>query len=124
MPTFQEEKSIKETLIIINDFLIDQKIDFEIIIVDDNSSDNTRVLVNEIIKSFNNVKFYLNNSKKGFGNSIVKGIEYSSGKLIAIMMADRSDSVEDLIAYYEFLMSNPSYDCVFGDRWTKNSTKN
>ena len=124
MPTFQEEKSIKETLIIINDFLIDQKIDFEIIIVDDNSSDNTRVLVNEIIKSFNNVKFYLNNSKKGFGNSIVKGIEYSSGKLIAIMMADRSDSVEDLITYYDFLKSNPSYDCVFGDRWIEDKTKN
>ncbi len=124
MPTFQEEKSIEETLIAINNFLIDQKINFEIIVVDDNSSDNTKLVVNKIIKQYDNIKFYLNNSKKGFGNSIVKGIEYCCGEFVVIMMADRSDSVEDLFLYYKFLASNPNYDCVFGDRWTKKKTKN
>ena len=124
MPTFQEEKSIKETLITINDFLLKQKIDFEIIVIDDNSNDNTQIAVNELMELSKNLKFYLNTNKKGFGNSIVKGIQHASGNLISIMMADKSDSVEDLIVYYKFLKSNPNFDCVFGDRWTKNSTKN
>ena len=124
MPTFQEEKSIEETLIAINNFLIDQKINFEIIVVDDNSSDNTKLVVDKIIKQYDNIKFYLNNSKKGFGNSIVKGIECSSGRYVSIMMADRSDSEKDLMTYYNFLNSNPNYDCVFGDRWKENNTKN
>ena len=124
MPTFQEEKSIKETIIYLHDFLDNQKINFEIIVVDDNSSDYTEKIVNKLIESYKNIKFYLNTSKKGFGNSIVKGIEYSSGKYVSIMMADRSDSAEDLMAYYNFLNSNPNFDCVFGDRWQENKTKN
>ena len=124
MPTFQEEKSIKETIIYLHDFLDSQKINFEIIVVDDNSSDNTEKIVNKFIESCKNIKFYLNKSKKGFGNSIVKGIEHSSGKYVSFMMADRSDSVEDLMTYYNFLISNPNFDCVFGDRWQENKTKN
>ena len=124
MPTFQEEKSIKETIIYLHDFLDNQKINFEIIVVDDNSRDNTQKIVNKLIESYKNIKFYLNKNKKGFGNSIVKGIEHSSGKYVSIMMADRSDSVEDLMAYYNFLNSNPNFDCVFGDRWQENKTKN
>ena len=58
MPTFQEEKSIEETLIAINNFLIDQKINFEIIVVDDNSSDNTKLVVDKIIKQYDNIKFF------------------------------------------------------------------
>ena len=47
MPTFQEEKSIKETIIYLHDFLDNQKINFEIIVVDDNSIDNTQKIVNK-----------------------------------------------------------------------------
>ncbi len=124
IPTFQEEKLIKETLIYLHNFLNNQKINFEIIVVDDNSNDKTKIVVTKIIKTYRNIKFYLNKSKKGFGNSIVKGIEYSSGKYVSIMMADRSDSARDLMTYYNFLNSNPNYDCVFGDRWKENNTKN
>ena len=60
MPTFQEEKSIKETVIYLHDFLDNQKINFEIIVVDDNSSDSTQKIVNKLIESYKNIKFYLN----------------------------------------------------------------
>ena len=124
IPSFQEESSIKETLIYLHDFLDKQKINFEILVVDDNSSDNTKLLVKQLIIEYKRIFFFLNTSKKGFGNSIVKGIECSSGEFISIMMADRSDSAEDLVTYYNFLKLNPNFDCVFGDRWIENSTKN
>ncbi len=100
IPTFQEEKSIKNTLKVINEGLTKEMFEFEIIVVDDNSYDQTKKIVSNFSKINPNIHFYLNDSSKGFGNSIVKGIEYSKGIYVAIMMADLSDSVDDLINYH------------------------
>ena len=45
IPTFQEEKSIYNTLEIINKKLIQEKIQFEILVIDDNSNDKTEKVV-------------------------------------------------------------------------------
>ena len=124
IPTFQEEKSIYNTLEIINKKLIQEKIQFEILVIDDNSNDKTEKVVSDFSKVYSNIYFYLNNSAKGFGNSIVKGIENSNGKYIVIMMADLSDSIDDLLNYYNIILNNNELDCVFGDRWSENSVKN
>ena len=100
IPTFQEEKSIKNTLKVINEGLTKEMFEFEIIVVDDNSNDQTKKIISNFSKINSNIHFYLNDSSKGFGNSIVKGIEYSKGIYVAIMMADLSDSVDDLINYH------------------------
>ena len=34
-------------------------------------------------------------------------------------MADYSDSLNDLLEYYNLMVSNNNLDCVFGDRWIK-----
>jgi len=124
IPTFQEEKSIKNTLKVINEGLTKEMFEFEIIVVDDNSYDQTKKIISNFSKINPNIHFYLNDSSKGFGNSIVKGIEYSKGIYVAIMMADLSDSVDDLINYYNTILNNKKLDCVFGDRWSENSVKN
>ena len=75
IPTFQEEKSIKNTLKVINEGLTKEMFEFEIIVVDDNSNDQTKKIISNFSKINSNIHFYLNDSSKGFGNSIVKGIE-------------------------------------------------
>ena len=50
IPTFQEEKNIKGTLEQAIDKLLEQDIPYEIIIVDDNSNDETNNIVNSFIK--------------------------------------------------------------------------
>ena len=39
-------------------------------------------------------------------------------------MADLSDSIDDLLNYYNIILNNNELDCVFGDRWSENSVKN
>ena len=74
-------------------FLDENHIDYEIIIVDDHSSDSTRNIISTLSKQNDRIKLFLNNKKKGFGNSIVMGLNKTKAELITIMMADNSDSL-------------------------------
>tara|TARA_B110000483_G_C18145383_1_gene523216 strand:+ start:331 stop:1068 length:738 start_codon:yes stop_codon:yes gene_type:complete len=124
IPTFQEESSIKYTLMNIHSNLSKTNIEFEIIVIDDHSDDDTQQIISKLTSKYDNISFHVNDSKRGFGNSIVKGILISKGSLITIMMADSSDSVDDLIRYYEVIKADNKLDCVFGDRWSNNSVRN
>ena len=124
IPTFQEEANIHNMVIKTSNFLDECKIDYEIIVVDDNSSDSTRSIISNLSKLNRRINLYLNNKKKGFGNSIVMGLDKTKAELITIMMADNSDSLDDLKKYYDIMISEKDLDCVFGDRWSNKSIKN
>ena len=51
----------------------------------------------------------------GFGHAVRAGLELYTGDAVAIMMADLSDSPEDLVLYYRVL--EQGYDCAFGTRF-------
>ena len=124
IPTYNEELSIISTLSNICGSLDVKGINYEILIVDDNSSDNTKINVYQLMSTYETINFILNDNNKGFGNSILKGISESKGNYISIMMADGSDSVKDLLLYYDLIRDEPDLDCVFGSRWINNSAKN
>ncbi|MDA9602327.1 glycosyltransferase family 2 protein [Flavobacteriaceae bacterium] len=118
IPTFKEGKIIDSSVNKINDVLKKSGIDFEILIIDDNSNDKTLEKIEEISKKNNNINLYLNNSSKGFGNSIIEGIKKSQGEIICFVMADQSDSPYDILNYYKEIIKG-EYDCLFGDRWAE-----
>ena len=94
-------------------------IDHEIIVIDDGSSDNT---ANEILKlssSFPTVSCLVNTGENGFGRAVRLGLQEFKGDAVAIMMADRSDSPEDLVHYWKAMCD--STECVFGSRFIKGS---
>ena len=62
----------------------------------------------------------LNNKRRGLGGAINLGLKEAQGNYVAIMMADRSDDIEDLINYYN-LISSENYDAILGSRFLKNS---
>ena len=84
IPCYNEQSTIKE---IINKINFQSDIDKEIIVVDDNSQDKTReILQNELQ---NNIyKIILNEKNYGKGYSIKKGIEIATGDCILIQDAD------------------------------------
>jgi dolichol-phosphate mannosyltransferase len=117
VPSFKEGKIIEFSIReIIN--TLKNHIDFEIIIIDDNSNDGTLEKIKTFSKSNPNIKIYLNSSRKGFGNSIKEGIKKAKGEFVCFFMADQSDDPNDILKYYRQINLG-SYDCVFGDRWTK-----
>ena len=95
------------------------KINYEILIINDFSEDGTLENAKALFKDNKNFKV-LNNEIKGLGGAINLGIKMSKGINIAIMMADQSDDINDLIKYNE-LMNLENYDAILGSRFLKKS---
>ena len=96
-----------------------KSISFEIIFVNDYSTDNTWDVLKKLIHNKDYIKLF-NNKKKGLGGAITEGITRSSGEAICIMMSDLSDDVEDLKVYCK-IIEEEKVDAVFGSRFIKGS---
>jgi len=118
IPAYNEEGSISETINTLEHALDLNKIVHEIIVINDNSRDNTEKILKELCLKYENVKYLTNPGPNGFGNAIKYGLQNTEGDCIAIMMADLSDSPQDLINYYNTMLDKNT-DCVFGSRWVK-----
>ena len=119
MPCRNEEESIENTINEITNHLINKINNFEINIINDFSSDDTLKKIKIISKKNKKIKVY-NNQIKGLGGAINLGVEKSLNKFTVIVMADLSDSPEDIIKYY-FKIKNNDLDAVLGTRFSSNS---
>ena len=96
-----------------------KEINYEVIAVNDFSEDDSYNIIDEIKKENSKIKLF-NNKIRGLGGAINLGIEKSTGEAICIMMADMSDSIEDLKKYYNLIQSE-NLRAVFGSRFIKGS---
>ena len=121
IPAFNEEKiiviTIKETIKVLNNL----GIDYEIIVVDDGSNDNTHSNVNDTLKDYGgkvSVKTYKPNKGKGF--AIKYGCSFATGKYIFFMDADM-DLHPSQINNFIDVMKNNNVDVVMGSKRHKDS---
>lgn len=117
IPAYNEAESIPETLHTLYDELKLQAIDHEIVVVNDNSKDNTLEVLEGLREQIQSLVIHTNKGPNGFGFAVRYGLERFSGDCVAVMMADLSDSPQDLVAFYNKMQEG--YDCVFGSRWIK-----
>ena len=118
IPAYNEAESLPETITQIHAALLNYNIPNEILVINDNSSDNTLEILSGLEKDFDTLRYITNKGPNGFGYAIRKGLENFTGDIVAIMMADLSDSVDDLVTYYHTLI-NKKVDAVFGSRFIK-----
>jgi len=118
IPTYNEEENISETVTVLYNVMEKEKIDHEIVVVNDNSKDNTAQILKELKSSIPSLSFYTNQGPNGFGYAVRYGLEHFTGDCVAIMMADLSDDPADLVKFY-FTMRAQDCDCVFGNRWIR-----
>lgn len=118
LPAYNEEGSIEETLRTLYAKLHEEQIDHEIVVVNDNSKDNTLGLLTRMQETIPSLVVHTNHGPNGFGYAIRYGLERFEGDCVAIMMADLSDDPKDLVRYYRRLLLG-DVDCVFGSRFIK-----
>lgn len=117
IPAYNESESISETLNSIYQALLNENIPHQILVVNDNSKDNTLDVLQQLQSQIPSLDFISNKGPNGFGYAIRKGLENYSGDCVAIVMADLSDAPGDLVLFYRKMLEG--YDCVFGTRWSK-----
>jgi dolichol-phosphate mannosyltransferase len=117
IPAYNESESIPETLSTLYAKLLEENIYHEIIVVNDNSRDNTLDVLINLQESIPTLVVLTNQGPNGFGYAVRYGLDRFTGDFVAIMMADLSDAPEDLVSFYYKIQEG--FDCVFGSRWIK-----
>lgn len=113
IPCYNEGKIIEESLQEVYSFLSEQKYPWEIVVVDDGSSDNS---VN-VIKSLHlfNINLVTYKKNRGKGGALKEGINNSRGKFIIFTDADLSVPISTVRELLEKLRSGKS-EVVIGTR--------
>jgi dolichol-phosphate mannosyltransferase len=119
IPAHNEAQNILQTYTELRDAFAEREIPYEIIIVNDNSEDDTGEVIQDIVAADSCVKTLDRESPAGFGRAIRAGLELVEGDAVIVYMADRSDDPKDAVKYYEKM--EEGYDCVFGSRFRKES---
>ena len=117
IPAHNEVESIGATVEAVTAELQAQEIPYEILVVDDNSGDGTGEVVRAISQRDPAVRCIRSPRSPGFGQAVRSGLDVYSGDAVAIVMADLSDSPQDLVRYYRVL--EEGFDCAFGSRFIK-----
>jgi len=115
MPAQNEEGSVGRTVEGVVAVLERERLDYEVVVVDDSSEDTTAAVVEAIGAANPNVRCHRSHYEKGFGMAIRAGLDVFQGDAVAIVMADASDDPEDLVKYHRLL--EEGWDCAFGSRF-------
>jgi dolichol-phosphate mannosyltransferase len=118
IPAHNEEGSIRETVTSVAGILKREHIPFEIVVVNDHSTDGTTMILTELASQWPQLHTVHNEQQPGFGRTVVSGINAAHGDHVAIMMADLSDDPKDLVRFYRTAQET-GVDCVFGSRFIK-----
>lgn len=111
IPAYNEENVIRDSLEHIIEFLSEKRYGWEVIVVDDGSSDKT----SEIIKSLRaqGVRLVKHGINMGKGAAIRTGVKKSKGKFIIFSDADLSVSIKNID---QFLTELKKSEVVIGSR--------
>jgi dolichol-phosphate mannosyltransferase len=115
IPARNEVDSIAGTLQDVLDVLDRERIEYEVLVVDDGSSDGTAAFVEQVHAADERVRTIRSHYGGGFGLAVRAGLDHFTGDAVALVMADGSDDPEDIVRYYRLL--EDGYDCAFGSRF-------
>jgi dolichol-phosphate mannosyltransferase len=117
IPARNEAGNIGKTVDALRERLRREGIDYEILVVDDDSRDATCAEVEARAASDPGVRLERNTGAHGFGRAVRYGLERFTGDAVVIVMADLSDDPEDVVRYYYALRDEA--ECAFGSRFMR-----
>ena len=122
VPTYQEAATITALIDRIDEVLIRQeRIDVELLIVDDDSDDGIEAIVDGIGHSW--VHFYRRAEKpRGLSESVLYGVDFAQKDVLIVMDADLSHPPEAIPAMLLALLSG--FDMVVGSRYVQGGGTN
>lgn len=115
IPAHNEEENITPLINKLMGVLSSINDNYEIIVVDDNSTDNTGEILDRLSNEFSNVEVIHRTKDQGVGNTLRCGFSEARGDVIVTMDADLSHDPADLKILFDTF--NQGYDLVLGSRY-------
>ena len=112
---YNEEKRIIPSLFRIKEYMKKQKLDYEIIVVDDGSNDRTSEVSKEVIPDIPRLQVIRYKPNRGKGYALKTGVLASKGDVVLLSDADLSTPIEELSKLIS-LIDDKSYEVVIGSR--------
>ncbi len=113
LPAYNEEQIIARTIETVLDVLNAWRMDFEILVVDDGSTDRTREIVVALMYANPRVRLVSHATNQGYGASLVSGFAAATKELVFFMDSDGQFDMRDLEEFFPLI---DSYDAVIGYR--------
>jgi uncharacterized protein (TIRG00374 family) len=88
---------------------------YELILVNDNSTDNTAAIINSLARENPHIKPVHRSSVPGFGNALKEGFRNAEGDLVIPVMGDLSDDPQDIPKLVKKI--EEGYDIAYGSRF-------
>ena len=117
IPLLNEAESLPELHSWIYDVVTSNNLSYELILIDDGSTDTSWNIIEELAIKDKNIKALKFQKNYGKSAAFQKGFELSNGQVVITMDADLQDSPEEIPELYRMIVEE-DYDLVSG--WKKN----
>lgn len=126
IPLFNEEESLPELTEWIHKVMVAERLVYEVVFVDDGSTDNSWAVIQDLKRQFPAVKAIKFQRNYGKSAGLNEGFKMATGNVVVTMDADLQDSPDELPDLYKMIMVD-GYDLVSGwkkKRYDSKLTKN
>ncbi len=117
IPSHNEEENLhdllRELLPVLDEHV--ETRDYELVIVNDNSTDSTGSLIDYLSRTNPRIKAVHRNTSPGFGNAVKEGFRNASGDIVIPVMGDLSDDPKDIPKLVRKI--HEGYDIAYGSRF-------
>ena len=115
IPAHNEEKRIEQTLSSVNEYLSAQGFEYEVIVVDNGSTDKTDTVIEDLVRrGLKNVRV-LKVHLPGKGATVKAGIEQAVGDFVMFMDADNATPISEIAKFWTHF--DQGYSVVIGSRY-------
>jgi glycosyltransferase involved in cell wall biosynthesis len=113
LPAHNEEVAIRETVCSVRDTVSAWTQDFEMIVVNDGSTDKTRTIVEKMASEDKRIRLINHAENQGYGAALVSGFAAITKELAFFMDSDGQFDIRDLEHFFPLI---EAYDAVLGYR--------
>lgn len=123
VPAYNEDDAIVSNISETCRVFRDAGWDFEVIVIDDGSSDRTWSELRRVARRYPQVTIKRHRKNHGKGRALKFGCRFATGTLIALLDADLELHPRQILRFYETLRRTRA-DVVIGSKWHPESTLN
>jgi len=113
VPLYNEEESLPELVSWVHKVMLENQFTYEIILVDDGSTDKSWEIVSELKKQYSSIRGIRFQRNYGKSAALNRGFDAALGDVVITMDADLQDSPDEIPHLYK-MITQDGYDLVSG----------